>query len=64
MLEELLNITESVPTPFLLVEEEIVRKNINRIHAYANQHGFAVRPHIKTHKSRVLSASMNRPKNI
>jgi D-serine deaminase-like pyridoxal phosphate-dependent protein len=51
MPEELLNITESVPTPFLLVEEEIVRKNINRIHAYANQHGFAVRPHIKTHKS-------------
>jgi len=51
MPEELLNITESVPTPFLLVEEEIVRKNINRIHDYANQHGFAVRPHIKTHKS-------------
>ena len=51
MPEELLNITESVPTPFLLVEEEIVRKNINRIHDYANQYGFAVRPHIKTHKS-------------
>ena len=51
MTEELLNITESVPTPFLIIEEEIVRKNINRIHNYANQYGFAVRPHIKTHKS-------------
>ncbi|RLB84707.1 MAG: alanine racemase [Deltaproteobacteria bacterium] len=51
MPEELLNITKSVPTPFLLVEEKIVRKNINRIHDYADRHGFAVRPHIKTHKS-------------
>lgn len=48
---ELLSITESVPTPFLVVEKEIVRRNINRIHDYANQHGFAVRPHVKTHKS-------------
>ncbi len=51
MSEELLNITESVPTPFLLIEEEIVRRNISRIHDYANRHGFAVRPHVKTHKS-------------
>lgn len=51
MPEELLSITESIPTPFLVIEEEIVRKNINRIHDYANRHGFSVRPHIKTHKS-------------
>jgi D-serine deaminase-like pyridoxal phosphate-dependent protein len=51
MHEELLSITESVPTPFLIIEEKIVRKNINRIHEYANRHGFSVRPHIKTHKS-------------
>lgn len=49
--ERLLNITESVPTPFLLVEEEILRSNIGRLHEYSNRHGFAVRPHIKTHKS-------------
>jgi D-serine deaminase-like pyridoxal phosphate-dependent protein len=47
----LLNITKSVPTPFLLVEEKTVRRNISRIHDYANRHGFAVRPHVKTHKS-------------
>ncbi len=51
MSEELLKITREIPTPFLLIKEEIVRKNINRIHGYANQYGFAVRPHIKTHKS-------------
>jgi D-serine deaminase-like pyridoxal phosphate-dependent protein len=51
MPEELLNITESIPTPFLIIEEEIVRRNINRIHDYANRHGFAARPHVKTHKS-------------
>ena len=51
MPEELLSITKSVPTPFLLVEEEIVRRNIRRIHDYADRHGFAVRPHVKTHKS-------------
>ncbi len=60
MSEELLKITESVPTPFLLVEEEIVRSNISRIHDYANQHGFAVRPHIKTHKSlRIAHMQLN-----
>ena len=51
MPEELPDITESLPTPFLFIQEEIVRKNIKRIHDYANLHGFAVRPHIKTHKS-------------
>jgi D-serine deaminase-like pyridoxal phosphate-dependent protein len=55
MPDELLNITESVPTPFLIIEEQIVRKNINRIQDYADQHGFSVRPHIKTHKSLVIA---------
>lgn len=55
MSEEVLKITASVPTPFLIIEEEIVRKNINRIHGYANQHGFLIRPHIKTHKSLVIA---------
>lgn len=44
-------ITASIPTPFLIVEENVVRSNIDRIHDYAALHGFAVRPHIKTHKS-------------
>jgi len=46
-----LEIIKSIPTPFLLVEEKIVKRNITRIHEYANRHRFAVRPHVKTHKS-------------
>ena len=55
MTEKLLNITESIPTPFLLVEEKIIRRNIKRIYNYARLHRFAVRPHIKTHKSIYLA---------
>ena len=51
MPKELLNITKSIPTPFLIVDEDILKRNITRIHEYANRHGFAVRPHVKTHKS-------------
>lgn len=45
------NITEQIPTPFLLIEEKIVKNNIRRIHDYADCHGFSVRAHVKTHKS-------------
>ncbi|MCD4721957.1 MAG: alanine racemase [Desulfobacula sp.] len=51
MEKNLLNITSQIPTPFLVVEKNIVKKNIARIHDYASRHGFTVRPHIKTHKS-------------
>ena len=43
--------TASIPTPFLLVDEAIVRTNIRKIQDYGDRHGFAVRPHVKTHKS-------------
>ncbi len=55
MTGKLLDITKSIPTPFLLVEEQIIKRNINRIYNYARQHGFALRPHIKTHKSLYLA---------
>lgn len=51
MPKELLKITKHIPTPFLFIEEEVLRRNIGRIHDYADSQGFAVRPHIKTHKS-------------
>jgi D-serine deaminase-like pyridoxal phosphate-dependent protein len=51
MAEELDVLTASIPTPFLLIDEAIVRKNIRRIQDYGDQNGFAVRPHVKTHKS-------------
>ncbi|CAN2047118.1 Alanine racemase [Candidatus Magnetomoraceae bacterium gMMP-1] len=51
MFDKFLELTESLSTPSLIIEEKILRKNIKAIHDYAKQHGFAVRPHIKTHKS-------------
>ena len=51
MASELLSITEPLPTPFLIIEEKILKRNIDRIGSYAKKHGFAVRPHVKTHKS-------------
>lgn len=49
------DIDETIPTPFLLVEEKIVQNNIRRIHDYAGRHGLAIRPHVKTHKSLFLA---------
>jgi len=37
-------------TPAVLVDLDIVRRNIERFQAYADAHGLKVRPHIKTHK--------------
>ncbi|MCM5553881.1 D-TA family PLP-dependent enzyme [Pleomorphomonas sp. NRK KF1] len=41
---------DSLDTPSVVVDADIVRANIRRFQAYANVHGFKVRPHIKTHK--------------
>ena len=51
MHEDLSDILESIPTPFLLVDEKIVKNNIKRIHDYADRYGYSVRAHVKTHKS-------------
>jgi D-serine deaminase-like pyridoxal phosphate-dependent protein len=40
----------SLDTPAVLVDLDIVRRNIARFQCYANKIGMAVRPHIKTHK--------------
>jgi D-serine deaminase-like pyridoxal phosphate-dependent protein len=44
-------LTATIPTPFLLIDEAIVKKNILQIQDYGDRNGFAVRPHVKTHKS-------------
>ncbi len=51
MVDNLDAFTASVPTPFLLIDEAIARKNVRRVQEYGGRNGFAVRPHIKTHKS-------------
>lgn len=40
----------SIDTPAVLVDIDVVRRNIARFQAYADQIGMKVRPHIKTHK--------------
>lgn len=37
-------------TPTPVIDLDLVEQNIQRTQAYANTHGFALRPHIKTHK--------------
>ena len=50
-MKELEKITKSIPTPFLLIDEKVVKANTRQIQNYGNKHGFNVRPHVKTHKS-------------
>jgi len=37
-------------TPAVIIDVDIAKRNIRRFQDFADQHGFAVRPHIKTHK--------------
>ncbi len=39
------------PTPFLRVDRERLDANIDRVAAWADGHGLALRPHAKTHKT-------------
>lgn len=39
-----------IATPAVFVDLAVARRNIHRFQSYANSHGLAVRPHIKTHK--------------
>lgn len=51
----------SIPraTPYLVVDEEVLRANVDRVARYAAERGVALRPHVKTHKS-VAIATMQR----
>jgi D-serine deaminase-like pyridoxal phosphate-dependent protein len=42
---------ENVPTPCIVVRLPQVRKNLEKMAAYASRHRFNLRPHFKTHKS-------------
>src|SRR5687767_3532195 len=44
-----------VPTPAIVIDAAIVRRNVERLAAYAKRHGIGVRPHTKTHKSLTLA---------
>src|SRR5687768_12443664 len=44
-----------LPTPALVVDGAVARRNIARLASYASQHGLGIRPHTKTHKSRFIA---------
>jgi len=43
-------LSEQVSTPAVVVDLDVVQRNIERFQTYADAHGLEVRPHIKTHK--------------
>ena len=43
-------------TPALVVDLDIMERNLSRASSYAAQHGLALRPHVKTHKSPWVAA--------
>ncbi len=49
--ETILSLDEVLDTPCLIVDEEIMRRNIAEMAAFASSVGVALRPHIKTHKT-------------
>ncbi len=44
-----------LPTPRLVLDAARVRRNIQRMSAYASAHGISLRPHTKTHKSTMVA---------
>jgi len=46
---------DELETPALLVDLDRMERNLDRGAAYAREHGIALRPHIKTHKSPLLA---------
>src|SRR5687768_2557128 len=44
----------SIPTPAIVIDAEIVRRNLRRMADYVLAHRLRLRPHTKTHKSRMI----------
>ncbi|MGH7500732.1 MAG: alanine racemase [Longimicrobiales bacterium] len=47
---------DALPTPAAIIDIDRVHANLDRMAEYARTHGIALRPHIKTHKTRELAA--------
>lgn len=46
---------DNVPTPAVLIDLPTVRRNLRRAADYAARHKLALRPHTKTHKSKLMA---------
>lgn len=49
------SLNEHFPTPAIVIDAEIVRRNVDRLAAYARSHKLGLRPHTKTHKSKAIA---------
>jgi D-serine deaminase-like pyridoxal phosphate-dependent protein len=47
---------DELPTPALILDAPVVRRNIQKLAEYTSRIGLGVRPHTKTHKSRRVAA--------
>src|SRR3954468_971977 len=45
---------EQIPTPSIVIDAAVARRNLTRLADYAKQHGVKLRPHTKTHKSTLI----------
>jgi D-serine deaminase-like pyridoxal phosphate-dependent protein len=43
--------SEEVPTPAIVIDAAVARRNLSKLAAYAKEHNVKLRPHTKTHKS-------------
>lgn len=46
---------QDLPTPAILIDGRVVRRNVERMASYARNHNLRLRPHTKTHKSTFLA---------
>src|ERR1700674_5406872 len=53
--ERILAATENIITPFAVVDEEVVERNLARMAKLAADHNVKLRPHAKTHKSAYMA---------
>jgi len=47
--------SDDLPTPSILIDAAVVRRNLRRLADYAKSHRLNLRPHTKTHKSTLLA---------
>src|SRR5262252_2837444 len=46
---------DELPTPALVIDGVVARKNIRSLADYTSKHGISIRPHTKTHKNRFIA---------
>jgi D-serine deaminase-like pyridoxal phosphate-dependent protein len=46
---------DEIPTPFILIDAQTVRRNLDQLASYAKSHRIGLRPHTKTHKSKRIA---------